>query len=56
MPGKNPRDVQLYREGFAGLKQIGYQGYCSFECGNIDTFKEQFASSMDFLRIIWSQV
>jgi sugar phosphate isomerase/epimerase len=55
LPGHQAEDEQFYREGFRGLKLINYPGYCSFECGKIETYQEQIAESMAFLRTQWSQ-
>ncbi|MEI6714650.1 MAG: sugar phosphate isomerase/epimerase family protein [Verrucomicrobiota bacterium] len=55
MPGFGKEDKTRYQEGFLGLKMTGYQGYCSFECGNVETFQVQFAQSIEFLRNAWEQ-
>jgi sugar phosphate isomerase/epimerase len=56
MPGQGKDDEQRFREGFRGLKLIGYQGYCSFECGSSETFSNDVVTSMAFLRRIWAEV
>ena len=47
-PGENS---MTFVDGFRGLKYIGYQGYCSFECGCAAADKEEgFKKSIEFLR------
>ena len=55
LPGQEAEDAEKFLQGFRGLKLINYQGYCSFECGKIETYQEQIAESMAFLRTQWSQ-
>ena len=38
---------------FRGLKLIGYQDYCSFECGCRGNREEEIPKSMAFLRECW---
>ncbi len=54
-PGVGKADELRYREGFLGLKMIGYQGYCSFERGDRDTFPCGVSQPMEFLRRVWAQ-
>lgn len=50
-PGEND---MTFVDGFRGLKYIGYQGFCSFECGCAKDDKEQaFQDSIAFLRAQW---
>ena len=52
-PGENST---TYVDGFRGLKYIGYQGYCSFECGCAAKDKEEgFKKSIEFLRAQWDE-
>ena len=53
LPGQETEDAEKYRDGFRGLKQIGYAGFCSFECGKMETYQDQVGASMDFLRAQW---
>jgi sugar phosphate isomerase/epimerase len=55
LPGQEAEDEQQFLEGFRGLKMINYQGFCSFECGKIDTYEEEVIKSMAFLRNIWAR-
>ena len=52
LPGQDERQ---FVEGFRGLKQIGYQDYCSFECGVKGNAMEEIPMSMAFLRDQWSK-
>jgi sugar phosphate isomerase/epimerase len=52
LPGQDERD---YTNGFKGLKMIGYQDYCSFECGVIGDRDVEIAKSCDFLRAQWKK-
>lgn len=50
-PGEND---MTFVDGFRGLKYIGYQGFCSFECGCAKPDREQaFQDSIAFLRAQW---
>ena len=50
-PGEND---MTFVDGFRGLKYIGYQGFCSFECGCAKEDREQaFQDSIAFLRAQW---
>jgi sugar phosphate isomerase/epimerase len=54
LPGQDERS---FVDGFRGLKFIGYQDYCSFECGclpNLDRTVE-IPQSLKFLREQWAQ-
>ena len=52
LPGQ---DDKRYVDGFRGLKIIGYQGYCSFECGVKGDAKVEVPKSMQFLRDEWEK-
>ena len=54
LPGEEKEDERQFLEGFRGLKMIGYQGYCSFECGKAN-YEEGVSRSMAFLRDIWAR-
>lgn len=52
-PGENS---MTFVDGFRGLKYIGYQGFCSFECGCAGPDKEvAFKKTIDFLRSQWEK-
>lgn len=52
-PGENN---MTFVDGFRGLKYIGYQGYCSFECGCANSDREAaFKQSIEFLRSQWDE-
>lgn len=53
MPGQESEDAELFLDGFRGLKAIGYQGFCSFECGMFSGFCENLAASVAFLKQRW---
>ena len=55
MPGQEAEDAVKFTEGFRGLKQIGYQGFCSYECGKMETYQDQVPGSMEFLRTCWAK-
>ncbi|MGI6415767.1 MAG: sugar phosphate isomerase/epimerase family protein [Thermoguttaceae bacterium] len=56
LPGQDPEeDEPRYLDGFRGLKLIGYQDYCSFECGCRGNREEEIPKSMAFLRRLWEQ-
>lgn len=44
-----------FRPGFAALKAIGYQDYCSFECGVDGNREEGLLKSLEFLRKQWAE-
>jgi sugar phosphate isomerase/epimerase len=52
LPGQ---DERKFVEGFRGLKWIGYQDYCSFECGVRGDAKVEIPKSMAFLRDQWAK-
>jgi sugar phosphate isomerase/epimerase len=54
LPGQDERS---FVSGFRGLKLIGYQDYCSFECGCKDGVDRNVAipESLNFLREQWAQ-
>ena len=52
-PGENN---MTFVDGFRGLKYIGYQGYCSFECGCAKSDREAaFKQTISFLRSQWDE-
>lgn len=52
LPGQDERD---YTNGFKGLKMIGYQDFCSFECGVIGDRDVEIPKSVKFLREQWDK-
>ncbi len=50
LPGQDERD---YTNGFKGLKMIGYQDYCSFECGVIGDRDVEIPKTVKFLNDQW---
>jgi sugar phosphate isomerase/epimerase len=52
LPGQDERQ---FIDGFRGLKWIGYQDYCSFECGVRGDPHVEFPKSMAFLREQWEK-
>jgi len=52
LPGQDERD---YTNGFKGLKMIGYQDFCSFECGCIGDPEVEIPKSVKFLREQWKK-
>lgn len=54
MPGQEPHS---YVEGFIGLKKMGYQGYCSLECGckKGTTSDEAIPAAFEYLRKQWDE-
>jgi sugar phosphate isomerase/epimerase len=52
LPGQDDRQ---FVEGFRGLKYIGYQDYCSFECGVRGDPLIEIPKSMAFLRDQWAK-
>jgi sugar phosphate isomerase/epimerase len=52
LPGQ---DERTYVDGFRGLKMIGYQDYCSFECGCKGNREVEIPKSMAFLRDQWAK-
>ena len=56
MPGQDlAEDGPCYLDGFRGLKMVGYQEYCSFECGCRGDREVEIPKSMAFLREHWAQ-
>jgi len=52
LPGQDDRD---FTDGFRGLKWIGYQDFCSFECGCIGDPEVEIPKSVKFLRDQWAK-
>ncbi|MGQ9524300.1 MAG: sugar phosphate isomerase/epimerase family protein [Armatimonadota bacterium] len=52
LPGQDDRD---FTDGFRGLKMIGYQDYCSFECGCIGDPEVEIPKSVKFLQEQWAK-
>jgi sugar phosphate isomerase/epimerase len=56
-PGFDPNDD--YRPGFQALKEIGYQNYCSYECGitgkNYEEKEKNLIESLNYLRKHWDE-
>lgn len=52
LPGQDERS---YVDGFKGLKWIGYQDYCSFECGVIGNRDIEIPKSVAFLKKQWEE-
>ncbi len=52
LPGQDERD---YTNGFKGLKMIGYQDFCSFECGVVGDAEVEIPKSVKFLRAQWKK-
>lgn len=52
LPGQDERQ---FVDGFRGLKLIGYQDYCSFECGVKGDPMVEIPKSMAFLRDQWAK-
>ncbi|MBD3267278.1 TIM barrel protein [bacterium] len=56
-PSYDPNDD--YRPGFQALKEIGYQGYCSYECGitgkNYEEKEKNLITSLNYLRQHWEE-
>lgn len=52
-PGYDPNDD--FRPGFKALKEIGYQDYCSFECGIEGKGEVELPKSMEMLRKQWAE-
>jgi sugar phosphate isomerase/epimerase len=48
-------DDVLYLEGFIGLKYIGYQDFCSFECGCRGDKEVEIPKVVAFLRETWDK-
>lgn len=52
LPGQNSR---TFVDGFRGLKYIGYQNFCSLECGCSGDPAVEFPKAIDFLRAQWEE-
>jgi len=52
LPGQDDRS---YIEGFKGLKMIGYQDYCSLECGCKGKPEEEIPKAFAFLKEQWEE-
>ncbi|MHB9049904.1 MAG: sugar phosphate isomerase/epimerase family protein [Pirellulales bacterium] len=52
LPGQ---DDKRYVDGFRGLKMIGYQDYCSYECGCDGNKEVEIPKANSFLRDQWAQ-
>lgn len=52
LPGQNSR---TFVDGFRGLKYIGYQNFCSFECGCSGDPEVEFPKAIEFLRAQWEE-
>lgn len=52
LPGQDERD---FTQGFRGLKMIGYQDFCSLECGVLGDRETELPKSVKFLRAQWSK-
>lgn len=54
MPGEHP-EADLYVEGFRALKEIGYDGFVSFECGCGGDRAVLVPAAVELLRAQWAQ-
>ena len=52
LPGQ---DDKRFVDGFRGLKMIGYNGYCSLECGVKGKKEVEVPKSVQFLRNQWAE-
>ena len=52
LPGQDERD---FTNGFKGLKMLGYQGFCSFECGCVGDPEVEIPKSVKFLQAQWKK-
>lgn len=50
LPGQN---LSRFVEGFRGLKYIGYDKFCSFECGVRGDHEVEIPKSIEFLKKEW---
>jgi sugar phosphate isomerase/epimerase len=55
LPGQEAEDREKFTAGFRGLKRLGYHGFCSFECGKLETYQDQVPGSLAFLRSCWAE-
>jgi sugar phosphate isomerase/epimerase len=49
------KEERSFVSGFRGLKRIGYQDYCSLECGTIGKDAEEIPKSFEFLKKQWDE-
>jgi sugar phosphate isomerase/epimerase len=49
------KEERSFVSGFRGLKRIGYQDYCSLECGVIGKAEEEIPKSFEFLKKQWEE-
>jgi sugar phosphate isomerase/epimerase len=54
MPGEDG-DADNYIDGFRGLKELGYKGYVSFECGTRGNREETVPAAVALLREQWKK-
>jgi sugar phosphate isomerase/epimerase len=54
MPGED-EEADNYIDGFKGLKELGYQGYVSFECGTKGNREETVPAAVKLLREQWKK-
>ena len=54
LPGQDG-GKRSYVDGFRGLKIIGYQDYCSFECGVRGDRETEIPKALQFLKDHWAQ-
>ena len=47
------KEERSFVSGFRGLKRIGYQDYCSLECGIVGKAEEEIPKSFEFLKKQW---
>ena len=52
LPGQDERD---FTNGFKGLKMIGFQDYCSLECGVLGDREVEIPKAVKFLRSQWGK-
>jgi sugar phosphate isomerase/epimerase len=52
MPGQDERS---FVDGFRGLKAIGYQDFCSLECGCIGEKEKEIPKAFAFLKTQWDE-
>jgi sugar phosphate isomerase/epimerase len=52
LPGQDDRD---FTNGFAGLKMIGYQDFCSLECSPLGDKEVEIPKAVKFLRSQWAK-
>jgi len=52
LPGQDERD---FTNGFKALKMIGYQDFCSLECGVLGEREVEIPKAVKFLRSQWAK-